>query len=118
MRINISISEETAEKLKAVSIRRFGNLRSVSKLIEDLVEKMDQPSSEMKIEDGKFLVVQGPTENFVVRDDKTAISLLRRRGHVEDIRVSEVIPGNEGEEWQVAQVTSERLFTELMNQLP
>ena len=118
MRINISISEETAEKLKAESIKRYGNMRSVSKLIEDLVEGIGTSPPEMKIEDGKFIVVQTPAESFVAENDKAAVSLLRRRGHVDDIRVSEVVvPATEDEEWQVAQVPSQRLLFELMNQV-
>jgi len=113
MRINISISEETTEKLKAESIQRYGNMRSVSKLIEDLVKGMDlasAPNPEMRITDGKFIVVQTSTENFLTKNIAAAVSILEREGK-EHIQVSEVTLGDQ---WEVNQVSWETLYYELV----
>ena len=51
MRIDISVPDEIAEQLKQDSIKKYGNLRSVSKLITDLVmESRPQDIAAIKTE--------------------------------------------------------------------
>jgi rubrerythrin len=45
-RINISINSEIAKKLRITAIEKYGNMRSMSKLIEDLATSNDKDDIE------------------------------------------------------------------------
>jgi len=44
-RIELSLDPETIKLLRTVAIKKYGNLRSVSRLVEDMLKEADQPDT-------------------------------------------------------------------------